>query len=125
MSRLERRRVLKGKIRVVADALHRHWDPIGAGVPADEYDSYAPVVTGMVERGKTDHEIAAHLAQIEEQLMGLQPRQISELEQVVRDSTRIGNRHPSRHLTHVAADKHFRMRLRRNGGSVLAAELRR
>ena len=30
-----------------------------------------------------------------------------------------------RRLTNVAADKHFRMRLRRNGDSVLAAELRR
>ena len=28
-------------------------------------------------------------------------------------------------LTNVAAAKHFRMRLRRNGDSVLAAELRR
>jgi hypothetical protein len=28
-------------------------------------------------------------------------------------------------LTNVAADKHFSMRLRRNRGSVLAAELRR
>ena len=36
----------------------------------------------------------------------------------------IGSVHHSR-LTNVAADKHFRMRLRRNGGSVLAAELRR
>jgi hypothetical protein len=30
-----------------------------------------------------------------------------------------------RGLTNVAADKHFRMRLRRNGDTVLAAELRR
>ena len=30
-----------------------------------------------------------------------------------------------RRLTNVAADKHFRMRFRRNGDSVLAAELRR
>jgi hypothetical protein len=32
---------------------------------------------------------------------------------------------PTRRLTNVAADKHFRMRLRRNGDSVHAAELRR
>jgi hypothetical protein len=83
MSRQDARRTLKGKIRIVADALHRHWDPIGAGVPVDEYDSYAPAVTGMLERGSTDHEIAVHLAQIEERSMGLQPRQISILERVV------------------------------------------
>jgi hypothetical protein len=85
MNESNSRRALKGKIRVVADALHRHWDPIGSGVPPDEYDSYAPAVTGMIERRHTDREIAAHLAQIEEHSMGLEPRQISVLEQVVRD----------------------------------------
>ncbi|HWL39977.1 MAG TPA: hypothetical protein VNO75_07045 [Gemmatimonadaceae bacterium] len=88
MSRPDYRRALKGKIRVVADALHRHWDPIGSGVPADEYDSYAPAVTGMLDRGKTDREIAAHLAQIEERAMGLEPRQLLELDQVVREIRR-------------------------------------
>jgi hypothetical protein len=76
---------VNGKIRVVADALHRHWDPIGSGVPPDEYDSYAPMVTGMLERRETDLEIAAHLAHIEKGSMGLEPREISILEQVVRE----------------------------------------
>jgi hypothetical protein len=83
MNRPDSPRALKRKIRVVADALHRHWDPIGSGVPADEYDSYAPVVTGMFEHGNTNREIATHLAQIEERSMRLEPRQISVLEHVV------------------------------------------
>jgi hypothetical protein len=88
MSRPDSRRAVKGKIRVVANALHRHWDPIGSGAPLDEYDTYAPVVTGMLERRETDREIAAHLAQIEQGSMGLEPRQIVVLEQVVREIRR-------------------------------------
>jgi hypothetical protein len=88
MSKPDSRRALKGKIREVADALHRHWDPIGSGVPADEYDSYAPAVTGMIERGKTDRDIATHLAEIEQHAMLLQPRPIPILERIAGDIRR-------------------------------------
>jgi hypothetical protein len=43
------------------------------------------MVTGMLERGKTDREIATHLAEIEEHSMRLEPRQVLVLEQVVRE----------------------------------------
>jgi hypothetical protein len=47
------------------------WDPIGAGVPLDEYDSYAPQVWELLRRGADTDEIAAHLRGVRQRLMGL------------------------------------------------------
>lgn len=41
--------------------LHRDWDPIGCGVPLDEYDSYAWPVLGMLRRGAPRAEIETYL----------------------------------------------------------------
>lgn len=40
------------------------WDPIGAGVPLDEYAGYAPMVWGLLERGAAVEEVAALLTKI-------------------------------------------------------------
>ena len=66
----------KAKLRMVEIVLHRAWDPIGVrGMEgaADEYDSYAPKLLAMLERGAGDQEVADHLTQIEQERMGLQP----------------------------------------------------
>lgn len=37
----EQARSVRSSFEQVQAILHRDWDPIGAGVPRDEYDSYA------------------------------------------------------------------------------------
>ena len=75
MSTEEFRRSIASKIRTVSAALRADWDPIGRGqmedLPADEYESYAPSVVGLIERGANDAELADHLASIESEQMGL------------------------------------------------------
>jgi hypothetical protein len=61
-------------IAVVEDSLRR-WDPIGvmpgqAG-PGDEYDSYAPQLLGMLQRGSQAADVQARLSQIRTVDMGL------------------------------------------------------
>lgn len=41
--------------------LHADWDPIGCGVPLDEYDSYAWPVVRMLGEGAAPEAIARHL----------------------------------------------------------------
>jgi hypothetical protein len=64
------------RVRVVEAAL-RSWDPIGVmdleEPPLDEYDSYAPLIVAMVERGCTPEELARHLGHIQSTAMGLGP----------------------------------------------------
>lgn len=73
---------------MVADALRRHWDPIGLcgmpELPADEYDSYAPEVLGMIKRAEPDDWIATHLGNLEAEDMGLGRRPHAELVAIVR-----------------------------------------
>lgn len=45
------------------------WDPIGAGVPPDEYDNYVGRVAGLLERGPSADEVAALLASIRHDYM--------------------------------------------------------
>jgi hypothetical protein len=67
ISRSEQRRLYKA-INVV---LWTDWDPIGCGVPEDEYDSYVPRILGMLI-GKVDkHRLAQHLHTLETVDMGL------------------------------------------------------
>lgn len=53
-------RVLLGAINAV---LWRDWDPIGCGVPEDEYASYAPEVARLLTEGAAAGEIAAYLGE--------------------------------------------------------------
>jgi hypothetical protein len=66
--------------RLALAAIHavliKEWDPIGVAdepMAQDEYDSYIPVVLRLLREGADDAEIAAHLAKIETQEMGLDP----------------------------------------------------
>lgn len=47
------------------EATLREWDPLslapGEMAPLDEYDSYAPRIVSMIERGCSTEELAAHL----------------------------------------------------------------
>lgn len=46
------------KVRAI---LHADWDPIGCGVPRDEYDSYAWPVLTLLQRKADRSEIEAYL----------------------------------------------------------------
>jgi len=41
--------------------LHAEWDPIGCGVPLDEYDSYAWPVLAMLQRNADRSEVETYL----------------------------------------------------------------
>lgn len=45
----------------VQAVLHADWDPIGCGVPLDEYDSYAWPVVRLLQQGAGREAIARHL----------------------------------------------------------------
>ncbi len=47
--------------RSVRAILWRDWDPIGCGVPEDEYDDYVPPVVAMLTQGKTRADVADYL----------------------------------------------------------------
>jgi hypothetical protein len=49
------------------------WDPIGRGVPKDEYDSYAFAVWTFLQRSASVEDIEAYLTAIETEHMGLEP----------------------------------------------------
>lgn len=40
------------KIEAITKVLHKDWDPIGCGVPEDEYESYAPRVVRIIEEAR-------------------------------------------------------------------------
>ena len=61
---------LKPEFAVISRWLHKHWDPIGCGVPEDEYDSYALPVFGMLYHGASPEEVAARLSEFQD-MMGL------------------------------------------------------
>ncbi len=60
MSRPEAKAAKADFARVQA-ILHRDWDPIGCGVPLDEYDSYAWPVLRLLEAGAARAEIEDYL----------------------------------------------------------------
>ena len=54
-------REAKAAFEQVRAILHGEWDPIGCGVPPDEYDSYAWPVLAMLKRGAEWGEVEAYL----------------------------------------------------------------
>ena len=60
MTSSERERAKAGfdQVRVI---LHTDWDPIGSGVPLDEYDSYAWPILALLQRKAERMEVEAHL----------------------------------------------------------------
>ena len=68
------------------EVLLRSWDPIGV-IPdleadrllANEYNDYAPHIVGLLHRGATESELAAHLRHCRTQAMGLPPDDAADL----------------------------------------------
>lgn len=55
------RRMVRDLFRQVQAILHQDWDPIGAGVPQDEYDSYAWSVLELLQNQTPRREIEIYL----------------------------------------------------------------
>ncbi len=55
------RKHAKAAFDQVRAILHGEWDPIGAGVPIDEYDSYAWPVLALLQRKAERTEVEAYL----------------------------------------------------------------
>lgn len=54
----------------------REWDPIGVAESSgarDEYDSYIPGIIGLLEKGQSAEDVAAHLDAIVSDRMSLSP----------------------------------------------------
>jgi hypothetical protein len=56
---------------VVRRILLADWNPIAAGVPDDEYDSYIPTILRMIGDNCDAHRLAEHLLRLESESMGL------------------------------------------------------
>jgi hypothetical protein len=69
MSRPEMRRAKTGFDKVQA-ILHGDWDPIGCGVPKDEYDAYAWPTLSLLMRKAERAEIKAYLVEAANVTMG-------------------------------------------------------
>ena len=54
----------------VAGILWEDWDPIGAAVPADEYDSYVPDVVRLLQIGCSRETLVEHLGHTAREAMG-------------------------------------------------------
>lgn len=57
----QERKHAKAAFDQVRAILHGEWDPIGAGVPADEYDSYAWPVLAMLQRKADRTDVETYL----------------------------------------------------------------
>lgn len=58
----------------VSEILFREWDPIGVNSyesVRDEYDSYVPLVVGLLLRGVDEHKLASELSYIARVTIGL------------------------------------------------------
>jgi hypothetical protein len=65
--RKRKAREIQGRIREV---LLREWNPIGCGVPEDEYDAYIGGVYRLLAQGASTEQIAGHLAAVEHREIG-------------------------------------------------------
>lgn len=61
----------KSDVEAIRKILLTEWDPIGCGVPDDEYDSYIGGIYGEIQRGATALQLAEYLSAIESGAMGL------------------------------------------------------
>jgi hypothetical protein len=50
------------------------WDPIGCGVPDDEYDRYIPVIFRLIQARVGVADLASHLQMLETEWIGLPAR---------------------------------------------------
>lgn len=54
-------RAVRATFKQVQAILHADWDPIGCGVPLDEYDSYAWSVIELLQKGAAREEVETYL----------------------------------------------------------------
>ena len=57
------------QLRAINAILWKDWDPIGCGVPEDEYEPYAPGVLRLLIEGADQYRLAAHLQRIAQDSM--------------------------------------------------------
>ena len=72
----ERRHPLWAPVRKI---LWEEWDPIGCGVPEDEYDSYVWPVVGKVHHGASLEEVANYLSEVRTETIGMGPNRDSDM----------------------------------------------
>lgn len=61
----------KAETRAINQILWRDWDPIGCGVPGDEYESYVWPVYKLLIDGKPRSEIESYLRMIADEYITL------------------------------------------------------
>lgn len=59
-------------LKTIHAVLIHEWDPIGCGVPDDEYDSYIPGICRLLMDGADEIKIGSHLEKLKTVSMGLQ-----------------------------------------------------
>ncbi len=59
-------------VNAIRRILIAEWDPIGCGVPDDEYDSYIPGIYRLMKGGADTYKLAQHLLHLETVSMGVQ-----------------------------------------------------
>lgn len=73
---------IKDEAASVRAVLHGVWDPIGCGVPADEYDSYLWPVLALLKRSAPADEVRTYLRWAADEAM-MSPVPEERLERVV------------------------------------------
>ena len=63
----------KIKLEPLREIGWRDWNPIGAGLPADEYDTYLLNAAGQIVNDRSDDAVADYLVSVEIEQMGLDP----------------------------------------------------
>lgn len=58
-------------VNAIRKILISEWDPIGCGVPEDEYDSYIPSIYQLMQRRVDVEVLASHLENLETESMCL------------------------------------------------------
>ena len=64
----------KADVNAVRTILMSEWDPIGCGVPDDEYDSYIPMIYRLMQARVRVADLASHLLKLETDTMCLPAR---------------------------------------------------
>jgi hypothetical protein len=62
------------RAQVIRAILVADWDPIGSGVPPDEYDAYVAGIYRLLEGDADVFKLTAHLGKLERISMGLHER---------------------------------------------------
>jgi len=64
----------KADVEAIRSVLMAEWDPIGCGVPEDEYDSYIPAIYRLMQACASIDDLAAYLQEVETKTMCLASR---------------------------------------------------